>query len=63
MQKTTLKTLQDCEDLLEGALWMGTGGGGSFDEGLEKLKKVLDDGLFIEWVDANEIPDDIWMIT
>ncbi|MBT3315116.1 MAG: DUF917 domain-containing protein [Anaerolineae bacterium] len=63
MRRTTLKTLQDCEDLLEGALWMGTGGGGSFEEGMEKLKKVLDDGLSIEWVDPDEIPDDIWTAT
>ena len=63
MQRTTLKNLQDCEDLLEGALWMGTGGGGSFDEGLEKLKKVLDDGLSVEWVELDEIPDDIWTAT
>ena len=42
---------------------MGTGGGGSFEEGMEKLKKVLDDGLSIEWVDPDEIPDDIWTAT
>jgi len=29
MARTVLKTVQDCEDFLEGALWMGTGGGGS----------------------------------
>jgi len=34
MEKNTLRTLQDCEDLLEGALWFATGGGGSFDEGM-----------------------------
>jgi uncharacterized protein len=63
MRRTTLRTYQDCEDLLEGALWMGTGGGGSLEEGMEKLKKVLDDGLSIEWVELDEIPDDIWTAT
>lgn len=63
MGSTVLRTLQDCEDLLEGALWLGTGGGGSFDEGMEKLMKVLDDGLSLEWVDKDDIPDDIWSAT
>ncbi|HEY52257.1 MAG TPA: DUF917 domain-containing protein [Caldilineae bacterium] len=63
MQHTVLRTLQDCEDFLEGALWLGTGGGGGFEEGLEKLQQVLDDGLSLEWVEADEIPDDVWTVT
>ena len=63
MASTVLRTLQDCEDLLEGALWLGTGGGGSFDEGMEKLKKTVDDGLSLEWVEIDDIPDDIWTVT
>jgi len=63
MEHVALRTLQDCEDLLEGALWMGTGGGGSFDEGMTKLKKALDDGLPLQWVETDEIPDDVWTVT
>jgi len=63
MEKKSLRTLQDCEDMLEGALWLGTGGGGSFDEGMEKFKKVLDEGLSLEWVPAGQIGDDSWTVT
>ena len=63
MGKNTLRTPQDCEDLLEGALWMGTGGGGSFDEGMTKLKKVMGEGLSLEWVPADQIQDDTWTVT
>ena len=63
MEKTFLRSLQDCEDLLEGALWLGTGGGGSFEEGMEKFKKVLDEGLTLEWVPAGQIQDDTWTVT
>lgn len=63
MEKTFLRSLQDCEDLLEGALWFGTGGGGSFEEGMEKFKKVLDEGLTLEWVPAGQIQDDTWTVT
>lgn len=53
-----LDTIQDCEDLLEGSLWLATGGGGSFQEGLNNLKSGLEEGLPIGWEDANDIPDD-----
>jgi DUF917 family protein len=63
LEKTTLQTLQDCEDLLEGALWMGTGGGGSYDDGMRLLKGALESGLSIEWVDVETIPDEVWTAT
>jgi len=63
MERTTLRTLRDCEDLLEGALWMGTGGGGSLEDGIALLKEVLEEGLPLEWVDADSIPDDVWTAT
>lgn len=63
MGKTVLRTLKDCEDLLEGALWMGTGGGGSYEEGFSLLEEVINEGLVIEWVDPDSIPDDIWTVT
>jgi DUF917 family protein len=42
---------------------MGTGGGGSADRGKVFLKDALEDGLSIEWVDANTIPDDAWTVS
>ncbi len=63
MASTVLRTIQDCEDFLEGALWLGTGGGGGYDEGMEKLEMALDDGLSLEWVDVDDIPDDDWTVT
>jgi len=63
MDRSSLRTIQDCEDLLEGALWMGTGGGGSFDAGLELLLEVIEEGLPVEWVDADLLPDDSWTVT
>jgi DUF917 family protein len=42
---------------------MGTGGGGSFQEGFELLQEIIDKGLFPEWVDAESIADDIWTVT
>jgi DUF917 family protein len=58
MPSMTLKTIQDCEDLLEGSLWLATGGGGSFQEGLNNLQAGLEDGLSLGWQDAKAIPDD-----
>ena len=63
MTKTTLQTVQDCKDLLEGALWLGTGGGGSLSEGLSLLEDALAEDLCLEWTDANRIPDDVWTAT
>ncbi len=42
---------------------MGTGGGGSYQEGKKLLKEVIDEGLAINWVDAENIPDDVWTVT
>jgi DUF917 family protein len=53
-----LTTIQDYEDLLEGSLWLATGGGGSFQEGMNNLKSGLADGLSIGWENADSIPDD-----
>jgi DUF917 family protein len=62
-QKTVLRTIEDCEDLLEGAVWLGTGGGGSYQEGIELLTEVINEGRTIEWIDAENIPDDAWTFT
>jgi DUF917 family protein len=58
MPSIKLTSLQDCEDLLDGSLWLATGGGGSFEEGLNNLKSGLEEGLSLGWEDAQDIPDE-----
>jgi DUF917 family protein len=58
-----LDNLQDCEDFVKGCLFMATGGGGSVAWGMGMLKDALDEGLALEWVDPEEIPDDAWTVT
>ncbi|MBC8248519.1 MAG: DUF917 domain-containing protein [Anaerolineales bacterium] len=63
MPRGKLETLQDCEDFVRGCLFMGTGGGGSVAWGMGMLKDALKDGLALEWVDVDDIPDDVWTVT
>lgn len=63
MARTVLRSVEDCEDLLEGALWLGTGGGGSYQEGFELLQEVIEEGLRLEWVNLEDISDDVWTVT
>lgn len=58
-----LENLQDCEDFVRGCLFMGTGGGGSVEWGMGMLKAALEDGINLEWVDMEDIPDDAWTVT
>ena len=63
MPRRILSTRQDCEDLIRGCLFMGTGGGGSAEWGREVFTAALEEGLRIEWVDVDDIPDDAWTVT
>jgi DUF917 family protein len=58
-----LENLQDCEDFVKGCLFMATGGGGSVDWGMRMFKDALDEGLTLEWVDPDTVPDDAWTVT
>jgi DUF917 family protein len=58
-----LRDRQDCEDFVRGGLFMGTGGGGDVEWGMDMLTAALDEGLSIEWVDVSEVPDDAWTCT
>jgi DUF917 family protein len=58
-----LETLQDCEDFVRGCLFMATGGGGRVQWGMGMLKEALEEGVPLEWVDADDIPDDVWTVT
>jgi DUF917 family protein len=63
MGSVQLQTWQDCEDFVRGCVFMGTGGGGAPEWGERMLRSALDQGLTIEWVDADDIPDDVWTAT
>jgi DUF917 family protein len=63
MARRRLSTMEDCEDLIRGSMFMGTGGGGSPDWGREAFTAAFEEGLDIGWVDADDIPDDAWTIT
>jgi DUF917 family protein len=63
MPRGRLENLQDCEDFVQGCLFMGTGGGGSVEVGLGMFKEALADGLSLQWVDAADIPEDVWTVT
>jgi DUF917 family protein len=58
----SLKTIQDCEDFLQGCLVLGTGGGGSPEMGMRILRKALADGISLGWVDADDIANDAWSV-
>lgn len=58
-----LENFQDCEDFVNGCLFMGTGGGGSVSWGMGMLKDALEEGIALEWVDVDDIPDDALTVT
>ena len=58
-----LENLQDCEDFINGCLFMGTGGGGSIAWGMGMFRDALRDGLSLAWVDVGDIPDGTWTVT
>lgn len=58
-----LETIQDCEDFIEGCLFMGTGGGGSAELGIQVLREALEEGLSITWTDAADIEDESLSVT
>jgi DUF917 family protein len=63
MPSGKLQSPEDCEDFILGCLFLGTGGGGSPEWGRRMLKGALEDGITPEWVDADDIPDDVWTVT
>jgi uncharacterized protein len=58
-----LGSIQDCEDLVSGCLFMGTGGGGGVEWGMGMLRAALEEGLPLTWTDLADIPDDAWTCT
>ncbi len=62
-KRTSLSTERDCLDFIHGCLFMGTGGGGSPDEGLPALHYGLREGLDLGWVAPESIADDALAVT
>lgn len=63
MPRGALQDPQDCQDFVSGCLFMGTGGGGSVEWGMEMLTSALEEGLALEWVDPSEISDQAFTCT
>ena len=63
MPRGRLQNLEDCEDFVRGCLFMATGGGGAVEWGMGMLESALEDGMALEWVDVDDIPDDVWTVT
>lgn len=57
MATRQLKNKVEVEDFVRGATYFGTGGGGSYESGVEMLQELLDAGKEIKWVDVSEIDD------
>ncbi len=51
------------QDMLIGAAFLGTGGGGSLDKGLETVRADLRSGRAIRLVDPDELPTETWACT
>lgn len=54
--------LQEVQDILVGCTILGTGGGGSLDEGLEAVNKAYEKGYEFKLLDFNEIDDEKYYI-
>ena len=63
MPNRTLITRQDCLDFLTGLKLMGTGGGGSMENGVELLEGALEENLELKWIDPSEMPEDTFSCT
>lgn len=56
-----LKNETDIKDFVRGCTFLGTGGGGSPQEGVSLLTETLKAGKSIGWVDIQEIDDEAWV--
>jgi DUF917 family protein len=63
MGSASLRTRQECEDLVRGLCFRGAGGGGRPSSGLQLLLHQLEVGREIQWVDLGSLPDTAWTVT
>lgn len=57
MPTKKLTNRQEVEDFVRGCTFMGTGGGGLPQNGIESLMSEIERGTEVGWVDVSEIPD------
>ncbi|MGI8553499.1 MAG: DUF917 domain-containing protein [Dehalococcoidia bacterium] len=60
---TTLRTEDDCLDFVRGCTFMATGGGGPPVRGMEILRRQIQAGAPVGWVDPSSIPDDVYTLS
>jgi DUF917 family protein len=63
MGSASLRTRQECEDLVGGLCFRGAGGGGPPSSSLQLLLHQLEAGREIRWVDLGSLPDTTWTVT
>ena len=61
MPTRELKSQQEIQDFVRGCTFLGTGGGGSPEEGVSLLVETLNQGKKIQWVDVDDIDDEAWV--
>jgi len=59
----TIKNEQEIEDLIRGATFLGTGGGGTPKIGFDLLRMEVKEGKKLGWIDLEEVPDEAWTAT
>jgi DUF917 family protein len=58
-----IRSMEEAQDLVYGCCFMGTGGGGGPDLGLDFLRQALEKGREMKLTDPNDLPDDAWICT
>lgn len=58
MLKKVLKSREEIEDFVRGCTFLGTGGGGSAEKGIESLMSEFEKGTEVGWIDINDIGDE-----
>jgi DUF917 family protein len=58
MPRKLLSSVTEIEDFARGATFFGTGGGGSYEAGVEALTEQLAAGREVGWVDVETVSDD-----
>jgi DUF917 family protein len=61
MPTRELKSEEEIRDFVRGCTFLGTGGGGSPQEGVSLLIETLNEGKTIQWIDVNEVRDEDWV--
>ena len=61
MPTKELKSEEEIRDFVRGCTFLGTGGGGSPQEGVSLLIETLNEGKRIQWIDVKEVRDEDWV--